>query len=176
MRSIRDVAVFAWALVGINGKLAAYGRGLPMADSRFSRNARGWEATAAIEDRNQCSDKSATREVGSRNGADDDGRVHNPLRRMAAPDHISERCHHICFGLDHLPSSINQHRNTPRPPPNRGSKGDQETYHSPSWTNLTDDTERGLTDRGCSYGINASQAELTERCGTHDYQWPWPRR
>ncbi|KAB5572069.1 hypothetical protein GE09DRAFT_956477, partial [Coniochaeta sp. 2T2.1] len=29
MRSIRDVAVFAWALVGINGNLATYGRGLP---------------------------------------------------------------------------------------------------------------------------------------------------
>lgn len=29
MRSIRDVAVFAWALVGINGNLATYGRGSP---------------------------------------------------------------------------------------------------------------------------------------------------
>lgn len=29
MRSIRDVAVFAWALVGINGNLATYGSGLP---------------------------------------------------------------------------------------------------------------------------------------------------
>lgn len=29
MRSIRDVAVFAWALVGINGNIATYGRGLP---------------------------------------------------------------------------------------------------------------------------------------------------
>ncbi|KAK0714611.1 hypothetical protein B0H67DRAFT_487553 [Lasiosphaeris hirsuta] len=29
LRSIRDVAVFAWALVGINGNLADYGRGLP---------------------------------------------------------------------------------------------------------------------------------------------------
>ena len=29
MRSIRDVAVFAWALTGINGNLANYGHGLP---------------------------------------------------------------------------------------------------------------------------------------------------
>lgn len=29
MRSIQDVAVFAWALVGINGNLASYSRGLP---------------------------------------------------------------------------------------------------------------------------------------------------
>ncbi|OTA94452.1 hypothetical protein M434DRAFT_45808, partial [Hypoxylon sp. CO27-5] len=29
MKSIRDVAVFAWALVGINGNIAVYGRGVP---------------------------------------------------------------------------------------------------------------------------------------------------
>ncbi|KAI0843221.1 hypothetical protein F5Y06DRAFT_83592 [Hypoxylon sp. FL0890] len=29
MKSIRDVAVFAWALVGINGNIAVYGRGMP---------------------------------------------------------------------------------------------------------------------------------------------------
>ncbi|KAI1079082.1 hypothetical protein F5B20DRAFT_177944 [Whalleya microplaca] len=29
MKSIRDVAVFAWALVGINGNVATYGRGVP---------------------------------------------------------------------------------------------------------------------------------------------------
>ncbi|KAI0482872.1 hypothetical protein GGR56DRAFT_663588 [Xylariaceae sp. FL0804] len=33
MKSIRDVAVFAWALVGINGNLAAYGRGTPRDES-----------------------------------------------------------------------------------------------------------------------------------------------
>lgn len=35
MRSIRDVAVFAWALVGINENLAAYGRGLPTGISQL---------------------------------------------------------------------------------------------------------------------------------------------
>ncbi|KAI5866673.1 hypothetical protein GGS23DRAFT_602935 [Durotheca rogersii] len=34
MRSIRDVAVFAWALVGINGNIAAYGRGVPSESSQ----------------------------------------------------------------------------------------------------------------------------------------------
>lgn len=33
MSSIRDVAVFAWALVGINGNLAAFSRGLPRGDA-----------------------------------------------------------------------------------------------------------------------------------------------
>ena len=172
MRSIRDVAVFAWALVGINGNLAAYGRGLPTADSQFPRSARGWENTAAIESRNQCSGKSATREIGSRDDDGDDGGVHEPLRRLVAPDQIPERCHHIGLGLGHPPSSINQHRHRPRPP-SCGSNGDQETCHSSSWTNLTDGTERGRTDRGCSYGINTSQAEFTK---TRDYQWPLPPR
>ncbi|KAI1465895.1 uncharacterized protein F4812DRAFT_438049 [Daldinia caldariorum] len=34
MKSIRDVAVFAWALVGINGNYAAYGRGVPRESSQ----------------------------------------------------------------------------------------------------------------------------------------------
>ncbi|KAI0380091.1 hypothetical protein F5Y04DRAFT_106100 [Hypomontagnella monticulosa] len=34
MKSIRDVAVFAWALVGINGNIAAYGRGTPRESSQ----------------------------------------------------------------------------------------------------------------------------------------------
>ncbi|PSN69300.1 hypothetical protein BS50DRAFT_550032 [Corynespora cassiicola Philippines] len=34
MQSIRDVAVFAWALVGINGSLADYSRGKPSGESQ----------------------------------------------------------------------------------------------------------------------------------------------
>jgi len=34
MRSIRDVAVFAWALVGINGNIATYGHGLPRGEAQ----------------------------------------------------------------------------------------------------------------------------------------------
>ena len=34
MQSIRDVAVFAWALTGINGSLAEYARGSPVGDSQ----------------------------------------------------------------------------------------------------------------------------------------------
>lgn len=34
MQSIRDVAVFAWALVGINGSLADYSRGQPVGESQ----------------------------------------------------------------------------------------------------------------------------------------------
>ena len=34
MNSIRDVAVFAWALTGINGSLADYSRGKPIGESQ----------------------------------------------------------------------------------------------------------------------------------------------
>ncbi|GAP85918.1 putative potassium voltage-dependent transporter [Rosellinia necatrix] len=34
MKSIRDVAVFAWGLTGINGKIASYGRGKPSGESQ----------------------------------------------------------------------------------------------------------------------------------------------
>lgn len=171
MRSIRDVAVFAWALVGINGNLAAYGRGLPTAESQFPRNARDWETTSAIENRNQCGDRPVARDAGPHKDDGDDGGVDNPFCRPAARDQVFDGCHHIGLGLGHLPSPINQHRQPPRPPSSRVSNGDQETCHPSSWVNLTDDTERGLTDRGCSYGITTSQGEIKERCGTRDYKW-----
>jgi hypothetical protein len=34
MQSIRDVAVFAWALTGINGSLVDYARGKPLGESQ----------------------------------------------------------------------------------------------------------------------------------------------
>ena len=34
MNSIREVAVFAWSLTGINGSLSRYGRGIPMGESQ----------------------------------------------------------------------------------------------------------------------------------------------
>ncbi|KAI1209876.1 uncharacterized protein F4807DRAFT_76707 [Annulohypoxylon truncatum] len=43
MRSIRDVAVFAWALVGINGNLAAYGRGVPRESSQPQDGLLAWD-------------------------------------------------------------------------------------------------------------------------------------
>lgn len=40
MGSIRDVAVFAWGVVGINPTMAAYGRGLPAGEARPATNSR----------------------------------------------------------------------------------------------------------------------------------------
>jgi len=46
MKSIRDVAVFAWALVGINGNLAAYSHGLPMGEAQPPDGLPIWDAAA----------------------------------------------------------------------------------------------------------------------------------
>lgn len=52
MRSIRDVAVFAWALVGINGNLATYAHGLPKAGTRPAVDGlAGWNATTGSTSR-----------------------------------------------------------------------------------------------------------------------------
>ncbi|KAI2618804.1 hypothetical protein GGR54DRAFT_143406 [Hypoxylon sp. NC1633] len=46
MKSIRDVAVFAWALVGINGNMAVYGRGVPRDSSQPHEGLPAWETKA----------------------------------------------------------------------------------------------------------------------------------
>ncbi|KAH8889798.1 hypothetical protein GQ53DRAFT_196274 [Thozetella sp. PMI_491] len=46
MRSIRDVAVFAWALTGINGNLANYSRGLPGGGSQPADGLPIWDPAA----------------------------------------------------------------------------------------------------------------------------------
>lgn len=171
MRSIRDVAVFAWALVGINGNLAVYGRGLPTAESQFPHNARSWETTSAIENRDRGGDRSLARDAGPLKYDADDGGGGSPSRKPAASDQVPEGCHHIDLGLGHLPSPNNQRRHDPRSPSSRVSNGDQETRHPSSWASLTGGTERGRTGRGCSHGITTSQGEFTDRRGTRDYKW-----
>ncbi|KAH7133474.1 hypothetical protein EDB81DRAFT_659405 [Dactylonectria macrodidyma] len=46
MSSIRDVAVFAWALVGINGKMASHSRGHPMGEAQPPGGLPVWDSTA----------------------------------------------------------------------------------------------------------------------------------
>lgn len=43
MQSIRDVAVFAWALTGINGSLADYARGTPVGESQPPKGLPVWQ-------------------------------------------------------------------------------------------------------------------------------------
>lgn len=48
MSSIRDVAVFAWAVVGINGELAAYGRGVPQGEAQPPEGLPVWDPNAGV--------------------------------------------------------------------------------------------------------------------------------
>lgn len=47
MQSIRDVAVFAWAVCGINGNLASYGQGRPMGEAQPPDGLPIWDPDAA---------------------------------------------------------------------------------------------------------------------------------
>ncbi|KAG7135196.1 hypothetical protein HYQ45_006915 [Verticillium longisporum] len=49
MSSIRDVAVFAWALIGINGNLATYTRGLPRGEAQPPDGIPIWDPNAGNE-------------------------------------------------------------------------------------------------------------------------------
>ncbi|KAF3354425.1 hypothetical protein VDGD_00418 [Verticillium dahliae] len=49
MSSIRDVAVFAWALIGINGNLATYTRGLPRGEAQPPDGIPIWDPNASNE-------------------------------------------------------------------------------------------------------------------------------
>jgi hypothetical protein len=57
MQSIRDVAVFAWALTGINGSLAEYARGTPVGESQPPEGLPVWNP---LPDPNQFGKPSAT--------------------------------------------------------------------------------------------------------------------
>jgi hypothetical protein len=46
MRSIRDVAVFAWAVTGINGNLASYGQGRPRIGAQPADGLPVWESNS----------------------------------------------------------------------------------------------------------------------------------
>ncbi|KAF2260761.1 hypothetical protein CC78DRAFT_387792 [Lojkania enalia] len=49
MKSIRDVAVFAWALVGINGSFAEYSRGTPSGESLPPDGLNIWQPDSRVE-------------------------------------------------------------------------------------------------------------------------------
>ena len=53
MNAIRDVAVFAWSLTGINGSLAEYGRGTPMGESQPPGGMPVWEPDSHADPENQ---------------------------------------------------------------------------------------------------------------------------
>ena len=62
MNSIRDIAVFAWALNGINGSLAAYSRGIPRGEAQPAAGLPIWQPEAQQQDAMNNGQSMATRQ------------------------------------------------------------------------------------------------------------------
>jgi hypothetical protein len=60
MQSIRDVAVFAWALTGINGSLADHARGTPVGESQPPTGLSIWNPSPSLPDPTQLGKSSAS--------------------------------------------------------------------------------------------------------------------
>lgn len=65
MKSIRDVAVFAWALVGINGNIAAHGRGQPTGEAQPPDGLPVWDPRAGQTPYRGPENRTAERRAGS---------------------------------------------------------------------------------------------------------------
>ena len=189
MRSIRDVAVFAWALVGINGNVAAYGRGVPMAESQLPSDCDSPRTRPSVLNQGAWSVGTVTEESGRNNGGEDedeagdadvDGdrggdRDGDEARTQFHRSAVSP--HQVFRGLQDeshdspVPSPIQSRQGLHLmcdPPLSRG----QGARHLSPWGNQTTTTDRGRADRGCSYGVTTSQADISEHCKIHHYAWP----
>lgn len=86
MRSIRDVAVFAWALVGINGNLANYGHGVPQGEAQPPDGLPIWDPSS------KDSSYPPPENQAARRWAQMDDRPMQPEDQSAAP-YLSPRFH-----------------------------------------------------------------------------------
>lgn len=99
MRSIRDVAVFAWALVGINGNIATYAQGSPKGATRSAERLAGWDRAAGSTTRYARSENPGQ---GSPSQLDDETRT-------------GRRCHGLPYSTgDTTPHNYNQAAQQPR--------------------------------------------------------------
>ena len=170
MRSIRDVAVFAWALAGINGNVAAYGRGLPTTESQLPGDRGDSETRSPNAARDSWGGRSIAEEIGPQEDDGNEDGLDDPLRIPAASDQgIGGPRHRDRGPLSLPPSQPRQHpRSLLNPPPTR----EQGTCNPSSWTDFTDAANRGPPDGRYSYGVTTSQPDPTESCKRHYYGWP----
>lgn len=172
MRSIRDVAVFAWALVGINGNVAAYGRGLPTAESQLPGNRRESDTRSTNTTRDSWGGRPDAKDAGLRADDDNGDGLDNALRRPAAPaaGRVRRGSHHRGSGPICLPP--NHPRQHPDSRLNASSTRELVTCHPSSWTGFTDTADRGHSDRRYSYGVTTSPPNLAEGYNGRQYRWP----
>ena len=171
MRSIRDVAVFAWALAGINGNVAAYGRGLPTAESQLPGSKT--ETRTPNSARDPWGGRPDPEEIEPQQDDDNGDRLSNPLRipaASAASDQGIGGPRHRDRGPLSLPPS--QPRQHPRSLLNPPSTREQGTCNPSSWTDFTDAANRGPPDGRNSYGVTTSQPDSFESCKRRHFGWP----
>lgn len=125
MRSIRDVAVFAWALVGINGNMATYGRGLPRGGSQPAESLPRGDPTAG-------SAGYAENPAHPSWSHPDDGRAGTYTRPHCRPNHPFST-------VDTAPHNYNQ---TAPPPLERHTHG-----NPPSWPQSSASTLVGACEQ-----------------------------
>ncbi|ROW09667.1 hypothetical protein VMCG_02490 [Cytospora schulzeri] len=90
MRSIRDVAVFAWALVGINGNLSAYTHGRPTGEAAPPDGLPIWDPSAVNSTYQPPENQAAAKWAAMAGNASENGQAQTP-----APPYYSPQ-----YGLD----------------------------------------------------------------------------
>lgn len=103
MRSIRDVAVFAWALVGINGNLAAFSQGRPLGEAAPPDGLPIWDPHAANPSSYQPPENQAYARWMAYDEEMDRGK--GPAVPQARPDPYFARYHRASAGSHHDPGS-----------------------------------------------------------------------
>ncbi|KXX82131.1 Single-minded 1-A [Madurella mycetomatis] len=93
MRSIRDVAVFAWAVTGINGTLATYGHGRPSTDAQRVDGLPAWGTSSGSAAYRGRDEEEAPKEQSSAGPAFDRGTAYPPgeasVQGYSRPRHAS---------------------------------------------------------------------------------------
>lgn len=90
MRSIREVAVFAWALVGINGNLSAYSHGRPMGEAAPPDGLPIWDPSAVNSKYQPPENQAAAKWAAMAGKANDNGQAHIPAPPYYPPQYGME--------------------------------------------------------------------------------------
>lgn len=129
MASIQEVAVFAWSLTGINGNIAAYGRGDPRGESQPPGGVPVWDPYAQPAPDYHPPENQAQRrwiEHDRNNGPNNDNKIpYQHIRQDQTYGRMTyENPRARSHGYNHnRPYQPNGHRRLPRPNPNSTMQG-----------------------------------------------------
>lgn len=148
MRSIRDVAVFAWGVTSINGDVAAYGRGFPTGEARLPSRRLDSGARSPARAHDPWGGGSLTKEVGPGETVDLGHGSDDRLGRPAASNQRTGGPRYRASGQ--LPSPPTQPRQHHRARANSPTSREHGGCYPSSWTEFTD-ADCGRPDGRSSY-------------------------